>query len=115
MIIGAHIMLQSTNDTADKAFFSEVLKLSSVDAGGGFHIFAVPPAEVAVHGSDRNSVHQLYFMCDDVRATIASLQTQGVTCSPIAEERWGITTRLTLPSGGQIGLYQPLHPTAIER
>lgn len=109
MIIGAHIMLQSTNDVADKAFFSEVLKLSSVDAGGGFHIFAVPPAEVAVHGSDRNSVHQLYFMCDDIARFTADMTRHSIPFTTPQRQSWGTVTEITLPGGGALGVYQPHH------
>jgi hypothetical protein len=109
MIIGAHIMLQSINDSADKAFFSDVLKLSSVDAGGGFHIFAVPPAEVAVHASDRNSVHQLYLMCDDIARFTADMTRHGIPFSTPQRQSWGTVTEITLPGGGVLGVYQPHH------
>ena len=109
MIIGAHIMLQSTNDSADKAFFADVLKLSSVDAGGGFRIFAVPPAEVAVHGSDRNSVHQLYLMCDDIARFTADMTKHGIPFSTPQRQSWGTVTEIILPGGGTLGVYQPHH------
>ncbi len=109
MIIGAHIMLQSTNDSADKTFFSDVLKLSSVDAGGGFRIFAVPPAEVAIHGSDRNSVHQLYLMCDDIARFTADMTKHGIPFSTPQRQSWGTVTEITLPGGGALGVYQPHH------
>ena len=79
MIIGAHIMLQSRNDKADKAFLSDVLKFTSVDAGGGFLIFGLPPAEVAVHANDKNDVHQLYLMCDDIEAFVADMKQRGIS------------------------------------
>ena len=109
MIIGAHVMLQSTNDSADKTFFSDVLKLSSVDAGGGFRIFAVPPAEVAVHGSDRNSVHQLYLMCDDIARFTADMTRHAISFSTPQRQSWGTVTEITLPGGGVLGVYQPHH------
>jgi hypothetical protein len=109
MIIGAHIMLQSTNDSADKTFFSDVLKLSSVDAGHGFRIFAVPPAEVAIHGSDRNSVHQLYLMCDDIARFTADMTKHGIPFSTPQRQSWGTVTEITLPGGGTLGVYQPHH------
>jgi catechol 2,3-dioxygenase-like lactoylglutathione lyase family enzyme len=111
LINGAHVVIYSKDAEADRDFFRDVLGFRWVDAGRGWLIFALPPAEAAFHPGEEHNQHALYLMCDDVRATIASLEKQGVTCSPIAQERWGITTRLTLPSGGEIGLYQPLHPT----
>jgi hypothetical protein len=113
MIIGAHVMLQSTNDTADKTFFSDVLKLSSVDAGGGFRIFAVPPAELAVHGSDRNGVHQLYLMCDDIAHFTADMTKHGIPFSTPQRQSWGTVTEITLPGGGPLGIYQPHHKRPI--
>ncbi len=111
MINGAHVVIYSKDAEADRDFFRDVLGFRSVDAGHGWLIFALPPAEAAFHPGEEHDRHALYLTCDDVRATIGALAKQGVTCSPIAEERWGITTRFTLPSGGEIGLYQPLHPT----
>lgn len=115
MINGAHVIIYSKDAEADRAFFRDVLGFRSVDAGRGWLIFALPPTEAAFHPGEEHDQHALYLLCDDVRATIEALEKQGVTCSPIAEERWGITTHLILPSGGKIGLYQPLHPLAIER
>ncbi len=113
MIIGAHTIVFSTNAEADRAFFRDVLGLKSVDAGGGWLIFGLPPAEAAFHPLDRNDVHELYLMCDDVQAEIASLASKGVECSDVEEERWGSITRIQLPGGGKIGLYQPKHETAL--
>lgn len=111
MIIGAHTILYSRDAEADRAFIRDVLGFTSVDAGGGWLIFALPPSEVAVHPDDAGGRHELYLMCDDIEATAARL---GVT-SPITELRWGRVTHIDLPSGAQIGLYEPKHPTAITK
>ena len=115
MITGAHVIVYTKNPEADRAFFRDVLNFSAVDAGHGWLIFALPPAEVAFHPSENNNVHELYFMCDDLNATIASLTRKSVKCGPVTEQRWGTLTEFMLPSGGKIGLYQPKHPTAIGR
>jgi len=113
MISGAHVVVYSKNPEADRAFFREVLGLKSVDAGHGWLIFALPPAEAAFHPFDADAVHELYFMCDDVKAEIASLAKKNVKCSEMQEARWGSITKMRLPSGGEVGLYQPKHPTAL--
>ena len=123
MIIGAHILLYSTDPEADRAFFRDVLQFRSVDVGRGWLIFELPPAEAAVHPSDgdfaqRHGGHELigslmYLMCDDLRATLESLRRHHVAASDITEAPWGIKTTITLPSGSEIGLYQPTHPTAL--
>jgi catechol 2,3-dioxygenase-like lactoylglutathione lyase family enzyme len=115
MITGAHVIIYSKDPEADRAFFRDVLKFSSVDAGHGWLIFALPPAEVAFHPSKGNDLHELYFMCDDLKATMESLKGKNVKCGPVNEERWGSLTTISLPGGGTIGLYQPKHPTAIGR
>jgi hypothetical protein len=109
MIIGAHIMLQSRDDAADKAFLRDVLGLSWVDEGDGFLIFALPPSEVAVHESDSNDVHQLYLMCDDIGAFTAEMKTRGIAATPPQFRGWGTLTEITLPGGGKLGVYQPHH------
>ena len=114
MITGAHVIIYSKDAKADRAFFRDVLGFKSVDAGHGWLIFALPPAEVALHPSvEDDSVHELYFMCDDLKAEIESLATKKVQCSAVQEERWGSITKIQLPGGGQVGLYQPKHPTAL--
>jgi catechol 2,3-dioxygenase-like lactoylglutathione lyase family enzyme len=113
MISGAHMIVYSTDAEADRAFFRDVLGFKWVDAGHGWLIFALPPAEAAFHPSDKNGAHELYFMCDDLRVEMAALAKKGVACGEVHEERWGSVTRIKLPSGGQIGLYQPRHPTAL--
>jgi len=114
MISGAHVILYSKDADADRAFFRDVLGFKSVDAGHGWLIFAMPPAEAAFHPSDEErSVHELYFMCDDLKAEMASLAKKNVSCSAVQEQRWGSITRMRLPGGGEVGLYQPKHPTAL--
>jgi catechol 2,3-dioxygenase-like lactoylglutathione lyase family enzyme len=113
MILGAHIIIYSKDAEQDRAFFRDVLKYPAVDAGHGWLIFALPPAELALHPSDENGVHELYLMCRDVQAFIAEMRTKQVACSPVDEQRWGSITRLTLPGGGRIGVYQPKHPSPL--
>jgi catechol 2,3-dioxygenase-like lactoylglutathione lyase family enzyme len=114
MISGAHVIVYSKNAEADRAFFRDVLGLNSVDAGHGWLIFALPPAEAAFHPSDEDGgAHELYFMCDDLKAEMGSLAKKGVKCSAIQEARWGSITKIHLPGGGELGLYQPKHPTAL--
>jgi len=113
MISGAHIILYSKNPDADRNFFRDVLGFHSVDAGRGWLIFALPPAEAAFHPAEQNGPHELYFLCDDIHAEIAQLSQRGVACSPVHEERWGSITRIQLPGGGELGVYQPRHPVAI--
>lgn len=110
MIIGAHIMLQSTNDKADMAFLTDVLQLGSINAGGGYMIFGVPPAEVSIHGSDRNDVHQLFFMCDDIAAFAGDMTRHHIAFSTPVRQSWGTVTEITLPGGGKLGVYEPRHP-----
>jgi catechol 2,3-dioxygenase-like lactoylglutathione lyase family enzyme len=108
MISGAHVVIYSKNAEADRAFFREVLGFNSVDAGHGWLIFSLPQAEAAVHPSDHDA-HELYLMCDDLKAEMASLAKKGVQCSKVEEARWGSITKIQLPGGGGIGLYQPKH------
>jgi catechol 2,3-dioxygenase-like lactoylglutathione lyase family enzyme len=112
MISGAHVVIYSKNAEADRAFFRDILGFKSVDAGHGWLIFALPPTEAAFHPSE-GDVHELYFMCDDLKTEMASLANKGVKCSKVEEARWGSVTKMRLPSGGSVGLYQPKHPTAI--
>jgi hypothetical protein len=114
VVFGAHLVLYSQDAEADRRFFAETFGLNSVDAGHGWLIFAMPPSELAVHPSDAASA-ELYLMCDDLAAEIASLAARGVQCSAIEEARWGSITKVALPGGGEIGLYQPRHPLAIGR
>jgi hypothetical protein len=113
MIHGAHVIVYSKDAEVDRAFFRDVLEYPFADAGHGWLIFALPPAEVAVHPSDANDVHELYLMCDDVHALIATMKAKSVECSAVEEQRWGSITRVTLPGGGKIGIYQPKHPSPL--
>ncbi len=114
MISGAHVIVYSKNAEADRAFFHDVLGFKSVDAGHGWLIFALPPAEVALHPSDEDGVHELYLMCDDLKAEMASLTAMNVACSEVQKTGWGSITKIRLPGGGEVGLYQPKHPTALD-
>lgn len=123
MITGTHVLFYSQDADADREFCRDVLGFGSVDAGGGWLIFALPPAEAAFHPSEGESREiqdagsplnaEIYLMCDDVHAEIKRLQAKKVKCTPVKTERWGIRTSFRLPSGGELGLYQPTHPTAI--
>jgi hypothetical protein len=114
VIHGAHVVITSKDPEADRAFFRDVLNYKSVDAGHGWLIFALPPAEVAVHPSDEDDVHELFLMCDDVHALIVEMKKKNVPCSPVDEQRWGSITRLTLPGGGKLGVYQPKHASPLK-
>lgn len=113
MILGAHVIVYSKEPEADRAFFRDILGFLFVDAGHNWLIFALPPAEAAIHPHNLNNVHELYFMCDDLQAEIAGLQRRNISCSEIEEARWGSIASIQLPGGGKIGLYQPKHPVAI--
>ena len=112
MIIGAHLVIYSRDAEADREFLRDVLAFPSVDAGHGWLIFALPPAEVAFHPADESGMQELYLLCQNLRDAVASLNAKGVACEPLTEARWGTVTRITLPGGGQIGLYEPKHPLA---
>lgn len=114
VVFGAHLILFSEDAEADRLFLADVLGMESVDAGRGWLIFALPPAEVAVHPAEEPGA-EMYLMCDDLEAQMGSLVARGVACSPVEEARWGSITRIPLPGGGEIGLYQPRHPLAIDR
>lgn len=115
MINGAHVIVHSSDAEADRAFFRDVLRYPHVDAGGGWLIFALPPAEAAVHPTDAasNGRHELYLMCDDVAATVEELTSHGVEFTqPVTDAGWGLLTALRLPGGSELGLYQPRHEKA---
>ena len=109
MINGAHSIIYSTSPDADRAFLRDVLKLPNVDVGDGWLIFGLPPAEVAVHPSDQNDVHELYLMCVDVNAFVTEMDKQNIVCGPVSDEGWGLLTQMRLPGGGKLGVYQPRH------
>jgi hypothetical protein len=114
VINGSHVIVYSADAAADRAFLRDVLELRHVDAGAGWLIFALPPAEVAVHPADGPPAQELFLMCDDLDATMSQLAGKGATFAAVTEARWGRLTRLQLPSGGEIGLYEPHHPRATD-
>ena len=109
MISGAHVMIFTRDEAADRAFLRDVLEIPCIDSGGGWLIFKLPPTELGVHGHEQNDLHQLYLICDDLDATIAALAARGVTCGEIMTADWGRSTSVPLPGGGKIGLYQAYH------
>jgi hypothetical protein len=109
MITGAHSIIYSRDADGDRAFLRDVLGLPHVDVGGGWLVFALPPAEVAVHPSERNDVHEFYLLTDDVAALISTLSGQGVACSAPQTMSWGTITHVTLPGGGKLGIYEARH------
>lgn len=109
MINGAHVVIYSKDAEADRRFLKEVLAFSHVDVGHGWLIFALPPSEAAVHPSDENDKHELFLMCDDLDAEMKRLKAHGAPCEEPTMQGWGRLTRLTLPGGGTLGLYQPRH------
>jgi predicted enzyme related to lactoylglutathione lyase len=114
MITGVHAVIFTTDAEGDRAFFRDVLELPSVDAGGGWLIFALPPAELAAHPAEVGGQHELYLMCDDVHATVAELNAKGVDVArSISDEGFGLVTAIRLPGGGELGLYQPRHPSPL--
>jgi hypothetical protein len=113
MINGAHAILYSDDADATRAALARVLGTRSVDAGGGWLIFALPPAEIAVHPADEGGRAELYLLCDDVAATVAALRAEGIEVTrPVTDQGWGLLTAISLPGGVELGLYQPRHPTA---
>jgi len=113
-ITGAHVVLYSTNAEADRKFFRDVLKFRHVDAGDGWLIFELPPSEVGVHpkSTKKGVEHSLFLMCDNLDATMGLLRIRKVRCKVVGEERWGRVAMITLPSGSEVGLYEPRHPIA---
>ena len=109
MLIGAHSIIYSTSPEADRAFLRDVLRLPNVDVGGGWLIFGLPPAEVAVHPSNEDGVHEFYLMCDDVGALVAEMKNRNIDCDAVQNQGWGLITHVTLPGGGKLGIYQPRH------
>jgi predicted enzyme related to lactoylglutathione lyase len=115
VIDGGHVIVYSHDAEADRAFFRDVLDYPHVDAGAGWLIFKLPPTELAIHPTDDGpAAHEFYLMCDDLDDTTARLAAQGVAFGDVTEARWGRVTRIQLPSGGHVGLYEPRHPRATE-
>jgi len=114
MITGVHTLIYTTDAEKDRAFFRDVLKMPFADAGDGWLIFALPPAELALHPADEGGRHELYLMCDDLHASIAELKAKGVDIArPVSDEGFGLMTSIRLPSGGELALYEPRHPTPL--
>jgi hypothetical protein len=114
VINGAHVVIHTKDSEADRAFFRDVLKFPSVDAGHGWLIFAMPPLEAAFHEAENNDRHELFLMCDDIATTLRELKEKKVEVSEVTEQRWGKLATLTLPGGGKIGIYQPKHLTPLK-
>ena len=116
MVTGAHVVIFSHDAEADRAFFKDVLGLPFVSAGGGWPIFALPPAEVAVHPDERGGRHELYLLCADIGTAVAELESMGIKVErPLEDARWGRMATLRLPGGGELRMYQPQHPLAFDR
>jgi catechol 2,3-dioxygenase-like lactoylglutathione lyase family enzyme len=106
-----HAIVFSPEAEKVRAFVADVLGLPSADAGGGWLIFALPPAELAVHPADSQTRHELYLMCDDIQATLAELRGKGVeVAQDVSDQRWGLLAAIRLPDGSELGIYQPRHP-----
>ena len=112
-ILGAHVIVYSKKADADRKFIADLFGTKGADAGGGWMIYALPPAEIAVHPSDENDVHELYVMVDDVEAFVAAMKKKKVKCDPVSDQRWGLLTSVALPSGGKLGVYEPKHASPI--
>jgi len=109
MITGAHSIIYSKAPEADRVFFRDILRLPNVDVGEGWLIFGLPPAEVAVHPSGENNVHELYLMCDDINSFVARVKEKGIECDAVQDKGWGLLSQIMLPGGGKLGVYQPRH------
>ena len=109
MINGAHSIIYSANPEADREFLRDVLGLPHVDAGGGWLIFGLPPAEVAIHPADKNDVHELYLMCRDLEVLLQTLAQRQIESTPVQDQGWGLVTHVSLPGGGRLPIYQPRH------
>jgi catechol 2,3-dioxygenase-like lactoylglutathione lyase family enzyme len=111
MITGVHAIVSAEDAEATRAFLRDTLDLPSVDAGGGWLIFALPPAEIAAHPAEQGGRHELYLMCDDIESTVAELRAKGVEFTrDIGDEGFGLMTAMNVPGGGELGLYEPRHP-----
>ena len=109
MLIGAHSIIYSKDPEADRAFLRDILGLPHIDVGDGWLIFGLPPAEVAVHPSAENDVHEFYFMSDDIQSLVKAMSKRKIASTPVQNLGWGLLTQLTLPGGGKLGVYQPRH------
>jgi catechol 2,3-dioxygenase-like lactoylglutathione lyase family enzyme len=118
VVTGVHALIYADDADATRAFFRDVLGFRSVDDGDGWLIFELPPAELGIHPGpgwgQKRGHHELFLMCHDVEQTVAELEGKGVEfVAPIADEGWGLTTRMRIPGGGEIGLYQPKHASPL--
>src|SRR5262245_56328578 len=113
MIYGSHLILFSRDPVADRAFLADAFGFEHVDAGAGWLIFGLPPAEAAVHPADAPA-SELYFMCDNLAVEMRALEAKGVRCSAVEDARWGSVTKVRLPGGGEVGLYEPKHVAIVE-
>ena len=109
MINGAHTIIYSKDPESDRAFLRDVLRLTNVDVGGGWLIFGLPPAEVAVHPSEENDRHEFWLMCENISEFVAEMSAHHITCDEVQDQGYGLVTHLTLPGGGKLGVYQPRH------
>ena len=109
MINGAHVVISSTNAEADRAFLREHFDLPHVDVGHGWLIFGLPPSELAVHPAETSGKHELFFMCENVDTFVEQMTAKGIACAAIDELSWGRLSRITLPGGGEVGVYEPKH------
>jgi hypothetical protein len=109
MIIGSHMIIFSTDPEADRLFLRDVLRLPNVDAGDGWLIFEAPPAEIAVHPHQRNSLHKLYLMCDNIQSFMEEMKAHHIASEKVVEAEWGLLTNIRLPGGGKLGVYEPHH------
>ena len=113
VITGAHVVVYSTDAEADRTFLRDLLGTTAVDAGGGWLILALPPAEVAVHPAGEAAGHELYLMCDDIVATVAELEARGAAVEGgVADQGWGRLATIRMPGGAALGVYEPHHPVA---
>jgi len=110
MITGAHSIIYSDQPEADRKFLQEILGLPYVDVGRGWLIFGLPPAEIAVHPGESNDRQELYFMCENIIEFVSHMDEHNIKCDVIEDQGWGMLTRIRLPGGGKIGVYQPRHP-----
>jgi predicted enzyme related to lactoylglutathione lyase len=115
VITGIHAIVFSPDAAKVRAFFADVLGMPSADAGGGWLIFALPPAELAVHPADGPSHHELYLMCDDIQATLAELRDKGVEVTrDVSDQGWGLLAAIRLPDGSEFAIYEPRHPSPLQ-
>jgi hypothetical protein len=110
VITGVHNIVFTPQAEKLRAFFGDVLGFPSVDAGGGWLIFSLPPAELAAHPADAVGEHRLFLMCDDIQATVSELAGRGAEFTgPVTDAGFGLETALRLPDGSELGLYEPKH------